>query len=188
MICERPSGTLPLPASSYRWTVRLKIAPTASDWKMPMHLRLSAPMHWGDDGLPKFTDVILNNADGMTISNVSYALKIHFGSRYCYPDTIGHPGTASNEEALRIRTMWKDDTNEQSYLRLPPISLTTEESEERADIMIQVDTYAQEMMLKFITGAESLDYYDTYLQELDARGMQRAIEITQNALDRYLAQ
>ena len=77
----------------------------------------------------------------MTISNVSYALKIHFGSRYCYPDTIGHPGTASNEEALRIRTMWKDDTNEQSYLRLPPISLTTEESEERADIMIQVDTY-----------------------------------------------
>lgn len=84
--------------------------------------------------------------------------------------------------------MWKDDTNEQSYLRLPPISLTTEESEERADIMIQVDTYAQEMMLKFITGAESLDYYDTYLQELDARGMQRAIEITQNALDRYLAQ
>ena len=82
----------------------------------------------------------------------------------------------------------KDDTNEQSYLRLPPISLTTEESEERADIMIQVDTYAQEMMLKFITGAESLDYYDTYLQELDARGMQRAIEITQNALDRYLAQ
>ena len=84
--------------------------------------------------------------------------------------------------------MWKDDTNEQSYLRLPPISLTTEESEERADIMIQVDTYAQEMMLKFITGAESLDYYDTYLQELDARGMQRAIEITQNALERYLAQ
>ena len=54
--------------------------------------------------------------------------------------------------------------------------------------MIQVDTYAQELMLKFITGAESLDYYDTYLQELDARGMQRAIEITQNALDRYLAQ
>ena len=43
-------------------------------------------------------------------------------------------------------------------------------------------------MLKFITGAESLDYSDTYLQELDARGMQRAIEITQNALDRYLAQ
>lgn len=49
--------------------------------------------NWGDDGLPKFTDVILNNADGMTISNVSYALKIHFGSRYCYltPSAIQAP-------------------------------------------------------------------------------------------------
>ena len=27
------------------------ITPTASDWKMPMRIRLSAPMHWGDDGL-----------------------------------------------------------------------------------------------------------------------------------------
>ena len=53
--------------------------------------------------------------------------------------------------------------------------------------MIQVNTYANEMMLKFITGAESLDYYDTYLQELTARGLDRAVEITQTALDRYLA-
>lgn len=27
------------------------LTPTASDWKMPMRIRLSAPMHWGDDGL-----------------------------------------------------------------------------------------------------------------------------------------
>ncbi len=27
------------------------VTPTASDWKMPMRIRLSAPMHWGDDGL-----------------------------------------------------------------------------------------------------------------------------------------
>ena len=83
--------------------------------------------------------------------------------------------------------MWKGDTNEQNFLRLPPVTLTTEEAGERADIMIQVDTYANEMMLKFITGAESLDYFDTYLQELSARGLDRAIAITQTALDRYLA-
>ncbi len=28
-----------------------ELAPTASDWKMPMRISLSAPMHWGDDGL-----------------------------------------------------------------------------------------------------------------------------------------
>lgn len=143
--------------------------------------------NWGDNGLPKFTDLILKNPDGMTISNTSYAIKIHFGSRYCYPDAIAHPGTASNPAALDYRTKWKGDTNEQSYLRLYPISLTTDESKERTDIMIQVDTYANEMLLKFITGAEPLDNYDAYVAEVNARGLERAVEITQGALDRYLA-
>lgn len=142
--------------------------------------------NWGDNGLPVFTDLMLNNPDGMTISNVSYALKIHFGSRYCYPDSIGHPGTASNPDALAYRTRWKDDANEQSFLRMQPITLTTEEASERADIMIQVNTYAQEMMLKYITGAETLDTYDAYLAEIEARGLGRAIEITQAALERFM--
>lgn len=143
--------------------------------------------NWGEDGLPKFTDVILNNPDGMTISNVSYALKIHFGSRYCYPDAIGHPGVASDVEALKNRTKWADDENEQSFLRLPPITLTEEEATKRADLMAQVDTYAQEMKLRFITGAESLDNFDSYVAEVETRGLSEATAITQAALDRYLA-
>ena len=141
--------------------------------------------NWGEDGVPKFTDVILNNADGMTISNVSYALKIHFGSRYCYPDSIGHPGTASNQEALRIRTMWAADTNEQNFLQIPPINLTSEEQAERTDIMVPVDTYAKEMMLKFIMGAESLENFDAYKAELETLNLGRALEITQAAVDRF---
>lgn len=143
--------------------------------------------NWGDNGLPKFTDLILNNPDGMTISNVSYAIKIHFGSRYCYPDTIGHPGTASNQDALKNRMMWDGDENEQNYLRMLPISLTTEEANERADLMIQVTTYVNEMMLKYITGAESLDTFDQFIAETQIRGLDKALEITQTAVDRYLA-
>lgn len=146
-----------------------------------------AHWNWGEDGVPKFTDEILVNPKGMTISNVSYALKIHFGSRYCYPDSIGHPGTASNLEALHIRTLWSDDANEQSYLRLPPITLTTEESAERTEIMAQVNTYVSEMKLRFITGAEPLDNFDHYVAEVNALGLPNAIQLTQNALDRYLA-
>ncbi len=142
--------------------------------------------NWGEDGVPKFTDEILNNPKGMTISNVSYALKIHFGAKYCYPDSIGHPGTASNTEALRIRTMWKGDTNEQNFLQLPPVKLTAEESAERTELMTQVDTYAKEMMVKYITGAESLDTFDSYIQEVNEYGLTRATEITQGALDRFL--
>lgn len=145
--------------------------------------------HWNydEEGIPRFTDEILNNPKGMTISHVSYALKIHFGSRYCYPDAIGHPSVASNTEALRIRTMWKDDQNEQSFLRLPPVTMTTDESAEAAELMAQVNTYAKEMLLRFITGAESLDNYDAYVEEISAYGLNDAIAIYQTALDRYLS-
>ena len=142
--------------------------------------------NWGEDGIPKFTDEILKNPLGMTISNVSYALKIHFGAKYCYPDSIGHPGTASNEEALRIRTMWKGDTNDQNFLQMPPVKLTAEESAERSELMAQVDTFAKEMMVKYITGAESLDHFDSYVDEVNEYGLTRATEITQAALDRFL--
>ncbi len=141
---------------------------------------------WGEDGIPKFTDEILKNPQGMTISNVSYALKIHFGTRYTYPDSIAHPGTASNTTALRIRTMHAGNGHEESFLRLPPISLTTDESADRSKLMAQVNTYLQEMKLRFITGVEPLENFDAYIEEINRLGMTEALEITQGALDRYL--
>ena len=83
--------------------------------------------------------------------------------------------------------MWAGDKNEQNFLQMPPVTLTAEESSEQADIMAQVNTYAQEMMYKFITGAEPLDNYDNYLKELDGLNMKRALEIEQDALNRFYA-
>lgn len=39
------------PANTAALGLAGSVAPTASDWKMPMRIQLSAPMHWGDDGL-----------------------------------------------------------------------------------------------------------------------------------------
>jgi len=64
------------------------------------------------------------------------------------------------------------------------VKLTSEENAERADLMAQVDTYAKEMMIKFIMGAESLDNFDEYVKSVEEYGLARAIEITQGALNR----
>ena len=45
-----------------------------------------------------------------------------------------------------------------------------------------------EMVYKFITGAEPLSNFDEYLETLERMNFQRAIEITQQAYDRYMAQ
>ena len=144
--------------------------------------------NWGEDGTPKYTDLILKNPDGMTYSNVSYVLRNGVGSSYRYQDTIAHPAVAGNPDSYRIRTMWLNDENEQSFLRMPPITLTTEESERRNEIMSQINTYCKEMKLRFITGAEPLDNFESYVAEVEAMGIKEAISITQDALDRFMGQ
>ena len=41
------------------------------------------------------------------------------------------------------------------------------------------------MTAKFITGTESLDNFDQYVETLNSLGLQRAIEIQDAALERY---
>ena len=43
------------------------------------------------------------------------------------------------------------------------------------------------MFTKFVMGVESLDNFDTYMSNLQSLGIERAIELKQNQLDRYNA-
>ena len=74
------------------------------------------------------------------------------------------------------------------YLLPSGVSLTVDENSERSSIMSNVNTYISEMRLKFITGAVKLDdaSWNEYIAKLDSYGLNRAIEITQAAYDRYL--
>ena len=53
--------------------------------------------------------------------------------------------------------------------------------------MTNLDTYAQEMILRFITGVDSLSNFDAFSAQIEELGMSRAIELTQQAYDRYMA-
>ncbi|MDR0451053.1 MAG: extracellular solute-binding protein [Treponema sp.] len=68
---------------------------------------------------------------------------------------------------------------------IPPVTPTLEESREYAAIMNDVNTYANEMILKFILGLENLSKWDTYLSVINSLGLPRALEIQNKALDRY---
>ncbi|HHV59568.1 MAG TPA: hypothetical protein GXX49_04640 [Clostridiaceae bacterium] len=54
--------------------------------------------------------------------------------------------------------------------------------------MTQVNTYSDEMVLRFIMGAEPLANFDAYVAQLKAYGIEEAIQITQNAYNRYIGQ
>ena len=41
------------------------------------------------------------------------------------------------------------------------------------------------MVVKFITGQQSFDNYDSFVKELEKRGIKRVLEIKQASYDRY---
>ena len=65
--------------------------------------------------------------------------------------------------------------------------MTNEESIRRSEIMAEVETYRDEMVLKYITGVESLDSFEQYQQTMKDLGIDEAIELTQNGYDALLS-
>lgn len=137
-------------------------------------------LEYDAEGNPHFSDLVLHNETyPCTPAMVLYATYgcpgIFDGSRYF---------AAYDQRTLDAIELWGED--EQDWLYPKNASLTVDESEEYAAILSEVRTYVQEMTLKFITGAESLDQWDAYCQRLTDMGIEDAIAIKQTALDRYM--
>lgn len=142
--------------------------------------------NYGEDGLPKYTDYVLKN-DKYNISEVDYILRLHEGfphmrdsDRFSIPSNIADPST------VNFRLQWQDDPDYKVDWVLPTIQLVPEAASRRGEIMTEVETYRDEMVLKFIVGAESLDNFDKYLDTLKALGIEEAIGLTQEAYENYL--
>ncbi len=95
------------------------------------------------------------------------------------------------EEYLQLPTVkecpttWAVETAAEHTM--PNVTPTQEEADELATIHNEINTYVDEMVLKFIFGTESFDSWDTYLETLNNMGLPRAIEIQKAALERYNA-
>jgi putative aldouronate transport system substrate-binding protein len=137
-------------------------------------------------GEPKFTDLMLNNPNGLTSSNVSYIYKIHLAPKWSTPDTKGIPGVAKDQEGVAWRLQWADDPDLDDTYRMLPVIPTPAEIEEYTSIMVDVGAYANEMKLKFIVGAEPLSNFNAYINRLNALKFQRAKAIQQAGYDRLM--
>jgi len=68
------------------------------------------------------------------------------------------------------------------------LRLTEDERDIYTDAWVDIDKYLTEMNAAFITGQMDIEAeWETYLKELDVRGLQDVIDIYQAALDRYNA-
>lgn len=137
------------------------------------------------NGEPTYTDLIIKNPDGLTVA-VALQQYCRGGAFWPY---VADPGYFNQTTALPEQEQAKEvwDKNDRVDYYLPAISPAPEDNAEYAKIKTAVDTYYLEMRAKFISGEVSLDQFDTYIQGLKDRGIDRMIEIMQKALDEFNA-
>jgi putative aldouronate transport system substrate-binding protein len=68
---------------------------------------------------------------------------------------------------------------------MPPVTPTQDESRKYAKIMTDVNTRYDEVFAKVLSGAEPIESWDKFLEELKQIGIEDAIQVQQAALDRF---
>ena len=136
-----------------------------------------------EKGYPKYTDLIMKNPQGLTVAEAMAGYMRSSLSGPFVQDTRYFEQYQSKPQQINGIKLWSN-TDEAKYM-LDPVTPSPEESTELFSIMNQIDTYREEMVIKFILGLESLDNFDKYLAQMKKLGIDRACAIQQGALRRY---
>ena len=137
---------------------------------------------YDENGQLYVTDLILNNPNGLNYNQAAYLY------------TLGGNFITYTEESSSARTWtWQFDfanenaKNFDSACVLPgSLSLTMEESQSIATVLSDLETYANEMVTRFVVGESDIQQeWDTMVQYLNDNGMANCIDAYQAALDRY---
>ena len=137
------------------------------------------------DGYPTYTDLILNNPDGLTVSQaLGLYMKAGNGGAFVLDERYieQYYGLPQQQKALKD---WNVGVEESLSRRVPALTATTEEASEYAKLMNEIDKYRGQMIVKFITGIEPIENFDKYVETMKKLGVEKAMDIKTKALVRY---
>lgn len=135
---------------------------------------------YDEDGNPQFTDYIMHNPDGYSPHDACrtvgaapailvFDTPVNFLQKY--------EGSVVEECANALAPNMVDAQ--------PMMLPSAEENNVYNSIWPDLETYYKEALYKFISGAESLDNFDEYLQTLDDIGLQDILDIKTAQYARY---
>ncbi|MFD0961071.1 extracellular solute-binding protein [Paenibacillus chungangensis] len=134
------------------------------------------------DGYPKYTDLIMNNPDGLPITQ---AMAQNFIASWSGPMV---QDKRYLEQYLQLDTQKEAQQTwaQADHTKLmPPVTLTADESSKVSSIMNDVKTYRDEMINRFIMGEEPIENFDKFVDTINKMNVDEAIAAQQAALDRY---
>lgn len=132
------------------------------------------------DGTFKWGTLITKNPDGMTQNEA----RTKYTTLNALYEDYKRVTTAWTPEQSAAQQVWIAAGDEWVY---PSSALmSAEENKEYASIMVDIETYVSEYVVKSIMGAQTPSYED-FLAQIGRMGAARAVELKQAALDRYNA-
>ena len=138
------------------------------------------------DGKPVYTDKITKDAEGLTMSQtLAMNVKAGSGGSFVVSEEYLNQYYQLPQQKAALNE-WVKGYEESLKCRIPNVTPSTEESSEYASIMNEVNKYVDQMVAKFITGAEPIENYDKFVSQIKKLKIDRAIEIQQAAYDRYI--
>lgn len=136
----------------------------------------------GTDGTPQFTDTVLKNPDGLSFDQCLRVYTMAPGFPSAYMDYKRELQFVPEKDAAMM-DVWSGVSDE--YFYSGNAQMSAEENAEYSKLYADINTYIQENVLSFITGAKSLEEFDSFISALNGMGIDRCKELKQAALDRY---
>ena len=146
--------------------------------------------NWGEEGVsytlnadgePEFTDLIVANEE-LDYGNISRLYLLDEVLPTVYDQTRELVSYDDNEVAAI--ELWS--SNREAIYTLPSLTLDLETNEEYSALLADIETYASECVVKFITGDMDIETeWDAFVETMHSMDIDRCIEIQQEALDAY---
>lgn len=136
------------------------------------------------DGIPTYTELVTKNPDGLSMSEA--LVKYCFGGQRINAVQNVHylEQYASLPQQQAAWDRWID-TDGQKH-RIPATYIDSSKSSEYQTKFADVDAYAREMFVKFVSGDEPISNFDNYIKQLKKIGLDDVIKMNQEAYDKFL--
>ncbi|MDR2505224.1 MAG: extracellular solute-binding protein [Oscillospiraceae bacterium] len=136
------------------------------------------------DGVPMFLPEFFTDEDVPADAAVQTKLWLSSPGYYSYRSQLlqYNSGDSSTLSPMNIASqVWSQ--NAEPTMRVPYTLFSDDDWGEMEEYIIEVYTYAEPMILKFITGQESLDKFDEFVQTCKDLGIEEATAMWQDAVN-----
>lgn len=136
------------------------------------------------DGEPVMTELMTDNPDGLDVRAAIMYYTVQFNTPY-YKNT-NNLNSAYVEYELDARALWASN-QDGAYVIPTAVAFNTEEAEAYGLHYTDIETYAEENILKFIVGDRPLSEWDDYVAAFESLGVDVCVTAYQSAYDRFMA-